>query len=64
MKNNEILYKIKVEEFIGIMLCAVNYEPNEWSSGPHDDYITIITLYDNMKEKDDEYENPKESIEW
>lgn len=36
--DSSTLYKIKVNEFHGTMFCGVFEEPNEWSSGPHDDY--------------------------
>lgn len=51
------LYKIKVNEFYGLMFCGTFEEPNEWSSSPHDDYWHITFLFIDKELCDQEYES-------
>lgn len=41
------VYKIKIEEFYGLVFCGLFEEPNEWSSSPHDDYWYLTFLFIN-----------------
>jgi hypothetical protein len=61
-----IISKIKIGDnpnniYYGVFFCWVNYEPNELSSTPHDDYIMNFYLYKNKDKRDDLYNNYESS---
>lgn len=43
--DHSVIYKIKIKEFYCLMFCGIFEEPNEWSSGPHDDYVHLTLLF-------------------
>jgi hypothetical protein len=57
--DRSTLYKIKVDEFFGLLFCGVFEEPNEWSSSPHDDYWCITFLFKDIDECNAQYESLK-----
>ena len=59
MNNNydiSVLYKIRIDNYFGIMTCIIQYEPNEWNSSPHDDYMTKVLLFNDEMSRNKEYE--------
>lgn len=53
--NTVELCKIKVETMFGLALLGLVLETNEWSSAPHDDYITKILLFNTFERRDECY---------
>jgi hypothetical protein len=38
--------------YYGVMRCTASFEPNEWSSTPHDDYSVKCTFYKTAAERE------------
>lgn len=60
--DNAELCKIKVSTMFGIALFGIRYEPNSWSSTPHDDYIIKIFLFNTDKKRDQVYDQYKDQL--
>lgn len=56
--NDAEISKIKLGNGLhGIMICAASWEPNTWSSTPHDDFVRKFMVYDNEDSRNDAYDN-------
>lgn len=44
-----------IEQIYGIALCAISFEENDWSSTPHNFFMTKFFLFRNRKNRDRYY---------
>jgi hypothetical protein len=43
----QVTKTVAAKIYYGVLATRIQYEPNEWSSTPHDDYILMCTWFDN-----------------
>lgn len=50
----------KNKEYFGVMLCAIDYEPNSWSSTPHNNYLRKFILFNDIEKRNNFYDDTPE----
>jgi len=49
------IIKFEYDSYYILVLFIVSYEPNSWSSTPHDNYIIKCSVFDNAEKRDECY---------
>lgn len=56
------LIKFDFMDYYILLLCFISYEPNDWSSSPHNNYVIMCSVFNNIEERNECYDKYNDNI--